>query len=63
VSFVSATALVSRIARQIGDPWRRRYMLVILLSGEWSRLPGRRARMHADVRRFQCAQPCRLFPV
>jgi len=32
VNFVSAAALVSRIARQIGDPWRRRYMLVILLT-------------------------------
>jgi len=36
VNFVSAATLVSRIARQIGDPWRRRYMLVILLSGAWS---------------------------
>jgi len=60
VNFVSATALVSRIARQVGDPWRRRYMLVILSSGAWS-LPGRRARMHADVRRFNALSPVGCF--
>jgi len=45
VNFVSAVALVSRIARQIGDPWRRRYMLVILC--RYVVLATRPARSHA----------------
>jgi hypothetical protein len=66
MNFVCAALALSRIARQIGSLWCRRYMLVTLLSRR-AYPPSTvicvlmRGHMRADARRFNALSPVGCF--